>query len=44
MTTQPLPPIVTLEQIADRNDIVLCDVRWYLDRTPGRQKLSLIHI
>ena len=44
MTTQPLPPIVTLEQIADRNDIVVCDVRWYLDRTPGRQKYNEGHI
>ena len=44
MTTHPLPPIVTLDQVAERSDIVFCDVRWYLDRTPGRQKYNEGHI
>ena len=44
MTTQSLSPIVTAEEIANRSDIVVCDVRWYLDRTPGRQKYNEGHI
>ena len=44
MTTQLLPPIVTVEELAGRTDVVLCDVRWYLDRTPGRNKYNEGHI
>ena len=44
MTTQLLPPIVTFEELAGRTDVVLCDVRWYLDRTPGRNKYNEGHI
>ena len=29
MNTQLLPPIVTVEELVGRTDIVLCDVRWY---------------
>lgn len=31
----PLPPVVSATQIADHDDIVLCDVRWYLDGRSG---------
>ena len=44
MSKQPLPPIVSAEHLTDRQDIVFCDVRWYLDRTPGRQKYNEGHI
>ena len=44
MTTRLLPPIVTVEELAGRTDVVLCDVRWYLDRTPGRNKYNEGHI
>ena len=44
MTTQLLPPIVTVEELGGRTDVVLCDVRWYLDRTPGRNKYNEGHI
>ena len=44
MSNQPLPPIVSAEHLTDRQDIVFCDVRWYLDRTPGRQKYNEGHI
>ena len=44
MTTKLLPPIVTVEELAGRTDVVLCDVRWYLDRTPGRNKYNEGHI
>ena len=44
MNTQLLPPIVTVEELVGRTDIVLCDVRWYLDRTPGRSKYNEGHI
>tara|TARA_Y100001970_G_scaffold169321_1_gene207028 strand:+ start:587 stop:1417 length:831 start_codon:yes stop_codon:yes gene_type:complete len=44
MTARFLPPIVTGEEIAGRTDIVFCDVRWYLDRTPGRNKYNEGHI
>ena len=30
-----LPPVVTASEIAGRDDIVLCDVRWYLDGRSG---------
>ena len=40
----PLPPIVAPEAIDDRDDIVLCDVRWYLDRRPGHVPYSEAHI
>ena len=33
--TAALPPIVDASEIADRTDIVLCDVRWYLDGRSG---------
>ena len=33
--TTALPPIVDASDIADRTDIVLCDVRWYLDGRSG---------
>ena len=33
--TAVLPPIVDASDIADRTDIVLCDVRWYLDGRSG---------
>ena len=36
--------IVTVEELVGRTDIVLCDVRWYLDRTPGRSKYNEGHI
>ena len=44
MNTQLLPPIVTVEELVGRTDVVLCDVRWYLDRTPGRNKYNEGHI
>ena len=44
MTPQLLPPSVTVEELAGRTDVVLCDVRWYLDRTPGRNKYNEGHI
>ena len=44
MNTNRLPPIVSLEQLSNRQDAVFCDVRWYLDRTPGRQKYNEGHI
>ncbi len=31
----PLPPIVDSAQIAGRDDVVMCDVRWYLDGRSG---------
>ena len=40
----PLPPIVAPEAIADRDDVVFADVRWYLDRRPGRDAYELAHI
>ena len=44
MNNQSLPPIVSAEQLTHRQDVVFCDVRWYLDRTPGRQKYNEGHI
>ena len=40
----PLPPIVAPEAIVDRDDIVYCDVRWYLDRRPGHVPYGEAHI
>lgn len=31
----PLPPVVSAAEIAGRDEIVLCDVRWYLDGRSG---------
>ncbi len=39
-----LPPIVSLDQLAGRDDIVFCDVRWYLDRRPGREAYRNGHL
>jgi thiosulfate/3-mercaptopyruvate sulfurtransferase len=44
MSERELPPIVTIDNIAHDEDIIFCDVRWYLDRTPGRQKFNEGHI
>ena len=44
VTDQVLPPIVAIDDIAHRDDIIYCDVRWYLDRTPGRPKFHGGHI
>ncbi len=44
MSERVLPPIVTIDDIAHHDDIIFCDVRWYLDRTPGRQKFNEGHI
>ena len=45
MTCNPLlPPIIGAEVLIDRPDIILCDVRWYLDRTPGRDAYFSGHI
>ena len=45
MTCNPLlPPIIGAEVLIDRSDIILCDVRWYLDRTPGRDAYFSGHI
>ena len=33
--TAALPPVVEATEIAGRDDIVLCDVRWYLDGRSG---------
>ena len=33
--TAALPPVVDATEIAGRDDIVLCDVRWYLDGRSG---------
>ena len=43
-THPPLPPIVSASHVADRDDIVWCDVRWYLDRRPGRDAYATAHI
>ena len=39
-----LPPVIGAEVLIDRPDIILCDVRWYLDRTPGRDAYFSGHI
>ncbi len=39
-----LPPIVAAADIADRDDIVLCDVRWYLDGRSGLDAYLAGHI
>ena len=39
-----LPPIIGAEVLANRPDIILCDVRWCLDRTPGRDAYFSGHI
>ena len=44
MSTEPLPPIVSAEAVQDRDDIIWCDVRWYLDRRPGRDAYDQAHI
>ena len=45
MTNHPmLPPIIGAEVLINRPDIILCDVRWYLDRTPGRDAYFSGHI
>ena len=44
MTGKPFPPIVSLEEVRDLEGVIFCDVRWYLDRTPGRQKYNEGHI
>jgi thiosulfate/3-mercaptopyruvate sulfurtransferase len=44
MSERELPPIVTIDSIAHDDDIIFCDVRWYLDRTPGRQKFNEGHL
>ncbi len=31
----PLPPVVSAAELSGRDDIVLCDVRWYLDGRSG---------
>ena len=40
----PLPPVVSAGQIAGRDDIVLCDVRWYLDGRSGHDAYLEGHI
>ena len=40
----PLPPVVSAAEIADRDDIVLCDVRWYLDGRSGHDAYLDGHI
>ena len=42
--TAALPPIVDASDIADRTDIVLCDVRWYLDGRSGYDAYLAGHI
>ncbi len=42
--TTPLPPVVGATEIADRDDIVLCDVRWYLDGRSGHDAYLAGHI
>ena len=42
--TTPLPPVVGATEIADRDDIVLCDVRWYLDGRSGHDAYLDGHI
>ncbi len=44
MTDKPFPPIVSLKEVRDLEGVIFCDVRWYLDRTPGRQKYNEGHI
>jgi len=44
MSIHSLPPIVSLEELENHKDAVFCDVRWYLDRTPGREKYNEGHI
>ena len=39
-----LPPVVAADEIAGRDDIVLCDVRWYLDGRSGYEAYSTGHI
>ena len=43
MSPSPLPPIVSLDDI-DLATTVVCDVRWYLDRRPGREAYAAGHI
>ncbi len=40
----PLPPVVGAQEIANRDDIVLCDVRWYLDGRSGHEAYLGGHI
>ena len=40
----PLPPVVSAAEIAGRTDIVLCDVRWYLDGRSGHDAYLAGHI
>ena len=42
--SEQLSPIVAVDDVAQRDDIIFCDVRWYLDRTPGRRKFHEGHI
>ena len=39
-----LPPVVAAAEIAGRDDIVLCDVRWYLDGRSGYDAYLAGHI
>ena len=39
-----LPPVVDAAEIAGRDDIVLCDVRWYLDGRSGHDAYLAGHI
>ena len=40
----PLPPIVSCADVVGRDDIVLCDVRWYLDGRSGLDAYLAGHI
>ena len=40
----PLPPVVGAAEIAGRGDVVLCDVRWYLDGRSGHDAYLAGHI
>ena len=40
----PLPPVVGASEIAGRDDLVLCDVRWYLDGRSGHDAYLESHI
>ncbi|WP_419842449.1 sulfurtransferase [Candidatus Poriferisodalis sp.] len=40
----PLPPVVGAQAIVGRGDIVLCDVRWYLDGRSGYEAYLAGHV
>ncbi|MDG2114523.1 MAG: sulfurtransferase [Actinomycetota bacterium] len=43
-STEPLPPIVSVDAALAHGNVVFCDVRWYLDRRPGHAAYLEGHI